>query len=214
MNFVFNKVNIVSRNNLTLCKATYFEACWCLLNHSEPVSCSFLGRHVVSMSNSSYFCIFHTIRKAIDCFNSSIIFPNIDSVSSVYISLTTILFVIGLLGNGFSMIILCNRTLRSISVYRNLFLLCAMNIFYLFAVFLRHVNNYKQDLRTVSFDFCRFHTFAVAFTGHLSSCHLVSTSIQRVHALFRLETHQQTSWVCRRSTKIFFSSSNNFVFCF
>ena len=189
--------SILSENNLTLCKADYFETCWCPLNVSVPTTCPYLLRHVVSLSNSSSFCLYHTIRQTIECFKASLIFPPTNSASGIYISSTLILFLLGLLGNGLSMIILFGKTLRPISVYRNLFILCGLNIFYLLAVLIRHTNLYRQDLRLVSFDFCRYHTFLVAFTGHLCSWQLVSTSIQRVHALLSLQSHRGTSWVSR-----------------
>jgi hypothetical protein len=135
------------------------------------------------------------MRKAIECFNTSFIYPKNDFVSSIYIYLTIFLFVISLIGNGLSIIILLNKILRCISVYRNLTILCILNIFYLFAVLIRHRNNYNQDLRHLSPNICRLHTFIIAFTGHLCSWQLVSTSIQRVHALLSLQVHRQTSWV-------------------
>ena len=189
------QANIVSKNNLTLCKANYMETCWCPVNSNEPVSCPYLLRHVDVISNISYFCVYHTIRQGIDCFNNSLIYPKSESISRLYIYSTILLFIIGLLGNGFSMIILFGRSLRSLSVYRNLFLLCTFNIFYLLAVLIRHSNNYQQDLRDISPQFCRWHTFTVAFTGHLCSWQLVSTSIQRVHALLSLELPRTGSWV-------------------
>ena len=72
-----------------------------------------------------------------------------------------------------------------------------LNIFYLSAILIRHRNSYNQDLRDLSPNICRLHTFIIAFTGHLCSWQLVSTSIQRVHALLSLQAHQQTSWVSR-----------------
>jgi hypothetical protein len=94
------------------------------------------------------------------------------------------------------MIVLCDKKLRRLSIYRNLTILCALNILYLFAILIRHTNIYNQDLRKVSPQACRLHTFIVAFTGHLCSWQLVSTSIQRVYALLSLESHRNTSWVC------------------
>ena len=191
----FFKGNIHSRDNLTLCDANYFEACWCKLNSSEPVICPYLLRHVKSSSNSSYFCVYHTIRKLVECFNPSFIFPKHDFVLPIYIYLTTFLFIIGLIGNGLSIIILLNKTLRYLSVYRNLTILCALNILYLLAILIRHRNNYNQDLRGLSPNICRLHTFIIAFTGHLCSWQLVSTSIQRVHALLSLQVPRETFWV-------------------
>jgi hypothetical protein len=140
--------------------------------------------------------VYHIIRKAIDCYNSSVIFPKTDSVSSVYIYLTTILFIIAIIGNGLSMIILCDKILRRLGVYQNLTILCALNILYLFAILIRHRNTYNQDLRGISPRACRLHSFIVAFTGHLCSWQLVSTSIQRVYALLSLQSHSNSSWVC------------------
>ena len=171
------------------------ETCWCKLNSSERIFCPYLLRYVKSVSNASYFCVYHTLRKTIDCFNSSFIFPKSDSISSVYLHLTTFLFIIGLIGNGLSILILLNKTLRHLSVYRNLAILCVLNIFYLLAILIRHRNTYNQDLRDISANLCRLHAFIVAFTGHLCSWQLVSTSIQRAHALLRLRAHRQTSWV-------------------
>jgi hypothetical protein len=139
--------------------------------------------------------MYHTIRKTIDCFNSTLVFPKLDSVSSIYIYLTIFIFLIGLLGNGLSIIILFHKTLRYLSVYRNLAILCTLNIFYLLAIVIRHRNNYNQDLRDISPKICRLHVFIVAFTGHLCSWQLVSTSIQRVYALLSLQAHRRTSWV-------------------
>lgn len=184
------------------------ETCWCPVNQTDPVSCPFLLRHVNQISNASHFCVYHTIRLAIDCFNVSLVYPKSDSISNFYIYSTFLLFIIGLIGNGFSMIILSGRTLRSLSVYRNLFLLCAFNIFYLFAVLIRHSNFYQQDLREISSEFCRWHTFAVAFTGHLCSWQLVSTSIQRVNALLSLELPRPASWV--KTTKSKNQKENSF----
>jgi hypothetical protein len=65
-------------------------------------------------------------------------------------------------------------------------------------ILIRHKNNYEQDLRDISVEFCRLHTFIVAFIGHLCSWQLVSTSIQRVYALLSLQSHRTTSWVCSR----------------
>ncbi|CAF2848891.1 unnamed protein product [Rotaria sp. Silwood2] len=190
----FDEDNILSRNNLSLCKADYFETCWCKVNSTESIICPYLLRHVISFSNSSYFCVYHTIRKAIECFNSTSIFPKTDSVSTIYVYLTIVIFTIGFIGNGLSMIILLNKTLRRLGFYRNLTILCAFNIFYLLAISIRHINTYSQDLRHISPEVCRLHTFIVAFTGHLCSWQLVSTSIQRVHALFSLHPHQTKSW--------------------
>ncbi len=203
--------NIHSRDNLILCKFNYFEHCWCKLNSTEPIKCPYLLRHVISLSNSSHFCIYHTIRKTIECYNSSFIFPKINSVSNIYIYLTIFLFIIGLIGNGLSIIILLNKTLRRLSVYRNLIILCALNIFYLLAILIRHKNNYNQDIRDISPKLCRLHTFIVAFIGHLCSWQLVSTSIQRAHALFSLQLHFQTSWVCRNKSVLVFIYNENIV---
>ncbi|CAF1215493.1 unnamed protein product [Rotaria sordida] len=186
--------NILSRNNLSLCKANYFETCWCKLNSTEPVTCPYLLRYVVSSSNSSYFCVYHTIRKVIECFNSTSIFSKIDSISIIYIYLTIFIFTIGFIGNGLSIIILFNKKLRCLGVYRNLTILCTLNIFYLLAISIRHINTYNRDLRHISPQLCRLHTFIVAFTGHLCSWQLVSTSIQRVHALLSLDSHRTKSW--------------------
>jgi len=155
-------------------------------------------KHAISFSNSSYFCVYHEIRKTIECFNSSYIFPK-SSVSNVYIYLTISLFIIGLIGNGVSIIILLSTKLRRFSVYRNLAILCFLNILYLASILIRYkTNNYQQDLRDISTEFCRLHAFTVAFLGHLCSWQLVSTSIQRVHALLSLQSHRTTSWVCSR----------------
>ena len=190
---------IHSQDNLTLCSANYFETCWCPWHSSEPTTCPYLLNHVKSLSNSTYFCVYHTIRKGIECFRSSLIFPATDSVSSKYISFTIVLFLIGLIGNGLSLIILFHRTLRSLSVYRNLAILCLLNLLYLFAILIRHQNFYHQDIRDISPNICRWHTFIVAFTGHLCSWQLVSTSTQRVNALLSLQVHGQTSWVRKKS---------------
>lgn len=148
-----------------------------------------------STSNSSYFCVYHTIRRVIECFNSTAIFPKTDSVSTLYVYLTIITFAIGFLGNGLSTVILLNKNLRRLSVYRNLAILCIFNVLYLLAISIRHINTYNQDLRHISSEICRIHTFIVAFTGHLCSWQLVSTSIQRVHALLSLRHHGSKSWV-------------------
>ncbi|UJR37236.1 hypothetical protein I4U23_029945 [Adineta vaga] len=185
---------IITRDNLILCRAEYVQACWCPLNSSEPILCTYLLKHAVSYSNSSYFCVYHLIRKTIECINSSSIFPQ-PPVSNLYHSLTLILFLIGLLGNGISIFILLSTKLRRLNVYRNFSILCFLNILYLATVLIRYKNMYRYDLRIISNEFCRLHTFFIAFIGHLCSWQLVSTSIQRVHALFSLESHQTTSWL-------------------
>lgn len=187
--------DIYSQNNLTLCRANYFETCWCKHNSNETITCPYLLRYVNSISNSSYFCIYHTIRKTIDCFNTIFIFPKSESVSKFYIYLTIFLFIIGLIGNGLSIGILLNKTFRRLSVYQNLVILCIFNIFYLLTVLIRYRNNSNRDIRDISPIMCRLHSFIVAFTGHLCSWQLVSMSIQRVHALLSLQSHRQTSWV-------------------
>ena len=186
---------VISHDNLTLCKATYFEACWCPLNSSQPSLCPYLLRHAVSYSNASYFCVYHTIQQAIECLNASCILPRPDPVSHPYLFITVALLMMGVVGNGLSIVILLGRSLRHLSVYRNLAILCALNILYLSAVCIRHINTYHQDLRDASPELCRLHTFAIAFTGHLCSWQLVSTSIQRVRALLSLELHRAASWV-------------------
>ncbi len=196
--------SIQSRDNLTLCKADYFETCWCKLNTTESITCPYLLRHVIPSSNSSYFCVYHTIRKTIDCFNSSFIFPKMTSVSTIYVYLTIFLFIIGLIGNGLSIIILLNKTLRRLSVYRNLIILCILNIFYLLAVLIRYRNRSNQDIRNISPNICRLHAFIVAFTGHLCSWQLVSMSIQRIHALLSLKSHRKTSWVCKNKLVLYY----------
>ncbi|CAF0774239.1 unnamed protein product [Adineta steineri] len=192
-NFI-REENVLTQNNLKLCKVTYFETCWCKLNSNESVTCPYLLRHVNSSSNSSYFCVYHIIRKTIECFDSSIIYPKDDFVSNTYIYLTIILFLIGIIGNGLSIIVLFDKTLRYLSIYRNLAILCAFNIFYLLSISIRHINKYNQDLRNISPNVCRWHKFIVTFTGHLCTWQLVSTSIQRVHALLSLQLHRTTSW--------------------
>jgi hypothetical protein len=112
------------------------------------------------------------------------------------------MFIIGLLGNGISIIILLSTKLRGLNVYRNLTILCFLNILYLITILIRHENFYQQDLRDISNDFCRLHTFIVAFIGHLCSWQLVSMSIQRVCALLSLQSHRVTSWVCGRIEKL------------
>ncbi|CAF0993981.1 unnamed protein product [Adineta ricciae] len=189
-----NKDFIIARNNLILCRADYFQACWCTVNSTTPISCTYLLRNAASYSNASYFCVYHIIRKTIECINSTHIFPQ-PTVSNVYNYLTALLFFIGLFGNGVSFVILLSTKLRRLNVYRNLSILCFLNILYLAIVLIRYKNIYGYDLRIISNEFCRFHTFLVAFIGHLCSWQLVSTSIQRVHALFSLESHQTTSWV-------------------
>ncbi|CAF0774063.1 unnamed protein product [Rotaria sp. Silwood1] len=185
----------MSQDNLTLCRANYFETCWCQLNSSEPIKCSYLLRHETSFSNSSYFCVYHTIRKAIECFNSSHIFPK-SSTSNVYIYLTLLLCIIGFIGNGISIIILLCSKLSRFNVFKNLSIFCFLNILYLISILIRHVNIYQQDLRDTSTELCRLHRFTVTFIGHLCSWQLVSTSIQRLHALLSLKSHRTKSWVC------------------
>ncbi|CAF0882306.1 unnamed protein product [Adineta steineri] len=186
--------SIISQTNLTLYRADYFQTCWRYLNSSESISCSYLLNHAVSYSNSSYFCVYHTIRQTIECYNSSYIFPK-SIVSNIYLYLTILIFIIGLIGNGISIIVLLSTKLRYLSVYKNLSILCFLNILYLISILIRYKNNYQQDLRDISIDFCRLHTFTVAFIGHLCSWQLVSTSIQRVYALLSLQSHQTTSWI-------------------
>ncbi|CAF1511141.1 unnamed protein product [Rotaria sp. Silwood1] len=202
LNDYFDEDIIISQSNLSLCKANYFEACWCKINTNESITCPYLLRHVNSYSNSSYFCVFHTIRRVIECFNSTLIFPQNDSTLTIIVYLTIFIFTIGFIGNGLSMIILLNRTLRRLSVYRNLTILCAFNILYLLAISIRHLNTYHQDLRNISSNMCRLHTFIVAFTGHLCSWQLVSTSIQRVYALLSLYSHRTKSWTSTLSILI------------
>ncbi|CAF2047548.1 unnamed protein product [Rotaria magnacalcarata] len=188
----------MSINNLTLCRIDYFKACWCQLNASEPIQCSYLLRHAASYSNSSYFCTYHTIRRTIDCLNSSYIFSK-SSASEIYIYSTILIFIIGLLGNGLSIItLLCSKLCR-LDIYKNLTIFCFLNILYLLLVLIRHRNIYHQDLRNISTKFCRMHTFIIAFIGHLCSWQLVSTSIQRLYALLSLKSQRTTSWIqaCR-----------------
>ncbi|CAF1233346.1 unnamed protein product [Adineta ricciae] len=190
------EMNILAYNNLSLCKADYFETCWCKLNRSEVTTCSYLLRHVASSSNLTHFCVYHNIRKIIECFNSTSIFSKSSySASNMYIYFTILLFIVGIIGNGLSIIVLFAKTLRCLSIYRNLIILCALNIFYLLAISSRHINIYNQDLRNISPNVCRWHTFIVAFTGHLCSWQLVSTSIQRVHASLSLQLHRTASWI-------------------
>ncbi|CAF1262732.1 unnamed protein product [Rotaria sordida] len=184
----------MSQNNLTLCRANYFETCWCHVNSSELVKCSYLLRHATSFSNSSYFCVYHTIRKAIECFNSSYVFPN-SPVSNFYIYMTLLLCIIGFIGNGISIIILLCSKLNRFNVYKNLTIFCFLNILYLISILIRHINIYQQDLRDTSTELCRLHRFTVTFIGHLCSWQLVSTSIQRLHALLSLKPHPTTSWI-------------------
>ena len=186
---------VISHDNLTLCGATYFETCWCPLNSSQPSLCPFLLRYAVAYSNASYFCVYHTIRQTIECLNTSCVFPRADPVSHPYLFITVALLVMGVVGNGLSIVTLLDRSLRQLSVYRNLAILCALNILYLSAVSIRHINTYHRDLRDASPSLCRLHTFAIAFTGHVCSWQLVSTSIQRVRALLSLELHRTASWV-------------------
>ncbi|CAF5113630.1 unnamed protein product, partial [Rotaria sp. Silwood1] len=83
--------------------------------------------------------------------------------------------------------------------YPHLPILHTFNILYLLTISIRHLNTYHQDLRNISSNMCRLHTFIVAFTGHLCSWQLVSTSIQRVYALLSLYSHRTKSWVCTSS---------------
>ncbi|CAF3352072.1 unnamed protein product [Rotaria socialis] len=191
----------MSINNLTLCQIDYFKACWCQLNASEPIQCSYLLRHAVSYSNSSYFCTYHTIRRSIDCWNSSYILSK-SSASEIYIYSTILIFIIGLLGNGLSIITLLCSKLRRLNIYKNLTIFCFLNILYLLSVLIRYRNIYHQDLRSVSTKFCQIHTFIVAFIGHLCSWQLVSTSIQRLYALLSLKSQRTTSWI--QTCRIFF----------
>jgi hypothetical protein len=108
-----------------------------------------------------------------------------------------------MLGNGISILILLGTKLHHLSVYRNLTILCLLNIFYLILMLIRDENIYKQDLRNLSMNFCRLHVFLAAFIGHLCSWQLVSTSIQRVYALLSLQSHRTTSWVCSRRKENF-----------
>lgn len=173
----------------------YFETCWCKSNSNQSIVCPYLLRHVGTLSDSNYFCTYHTIRKLVECFNSTIVYPRQESISFVYITLTILLFIIGLIGNGLSIVILFRRSLRQISVYQNLIILCSLNILYLFTILIRHRNPYNRDLREISSDVCRKHVFSVALTGHLCSWQLVSTSIQRVYSLLRLQSQRDGSWV-------------------
>ena len=66
-------------------------------------------------------------------------------------------WMMGVVGNGLSIVILLGRSLRHLSVYRNLAILCALNILYLSAVCIRHINTYHQDLRDASPELCRLH---------------------------------------------------------
>jgi hypothetical protein len=116
-------------------------------------------------------------------------------VSNLYLYVTIIISIIGILGNGFAIVVLFDKTLRRLSVYRNLIIYCALNILYLLAISSRHINSYNQDLRDISPSICRWHSFVVAFTGHLCSWQLVSTSIQRLHALLSLQLNRTASWV-------------------
>ncbi|CAF2908711.1 unnamed protein product [Rotaria sp. Silwood2] len=191
---IINEKLIISQNNLTLCRANYFETCWCQVNSSELVKCSYLLRHATSFSNSSYFCVYHTIRKVIECFNSTSIVPQ-SSVSNVYIYLTLLLCIIGFIGNGISIIVLLCSKLSRFNVFKNLTIFCFLNILYLISILIRHMNIYQQDLRDTSTELCRLHRFIVTFIGHLCSWQLVSTSIQRLHALLSLKSNRTTSWI-------------------
>lgn len=95
-----------------------------------------------------------------------------------------------------------NTKLQRLCIYRNLTILCFLNIFYLISIFIRYKNTSDQDIREISIEFCRLHTFFVAFLGHLCSWQLISTSIQRVHGLLSLQSHQTISWM--RTWFIFF----------
>lgn len=185
----------MSQNNLTACQIDYFKTCWCRLNSLKPTQCSYLLRYVDSYSNASYFCTYHTIRKTMDCFDKSYIFPKA-SVSNMYIYFMILIFIVGLLGNGLSIITLIFSKLQRLNVYKNLAILCFLNILYLLTILIRYKNIYHQDLRNVSTIHCRIHSFIVAFIGHLCSWQLVSTCIQRLHALLSLKLHRAASWVC------------------
>jgi hypothetical protein len=130
----------------------------------------------------------------VECFNAHHIIPK-TTVSNIHLYLSLMLFTIGMIGNGISTLILLSTKLRHLSVYRNLTILCLLNIFYLTLILIRDENIYKQDLRNFSMDFCRLHVFLTAFIGHLCSWQLVSTSIQRVYALLSLQSHRTASWV-------------------
>ena len=186
---------IITENNLTLCHADYFQACWCKWNSSQPSECTYLLRYAKCFSNTSYFCIYHIIRNTIECFDSKYILPKY-SISTIPLYFSRIFFLIGLIGNGISILILLSTKLRYLSIYRNLTILCLLNILYLISIFVREENFAKQDLRNISVEFCRLHVFFTAILGHLCSWQLVSTSVQRVHALLSLQSHRTTSWVC------------------
>ena len=194
--FSLLKNGITSENNLTLCHADYFQSCWCRWNSSQPMECTYLLRYAKCFSNTSYFCIYHIIRNTIECFDSKYILPKYP-ISNLFSYFSLAFFLIGVIGNGMSIVILLSTKLRNFSIYRNLTILCLLNILYLISIFIREKNFSNQDLRNISVDFCRFHVFLTAFVGHLCSWQLVSTSIQRVHALLSLQSHRTTSWVCK-----------------
>lgn len=185
---------IISQTNLTLCSADYFQTCWCFPNSSRIQRCNYLLKYIESFSNSSRLCVYHTVRHSIDCFQTDAIGSENVSVSIFYVYASWILFLVGLVGNGISILILISSTLHRSNIYRNFIILCCFNIVYLFFVLIRHSNSYDQDLRTVSTRWCHVHAFLVAFSGHLCSWQLVSTSIQRVYALFTLQSRRTTSW--------------------
>ncbi|CAF1287355.1 unnamed protein product [Didymodactylos carnosus] len=152
------------------------------------------------MSNSSHICMWHIIRKTIDCFDQSILIPSskrssVLSSSLFYRYSTIILFFIGLCGNGFSIVILFRKSLRKFSVYRSLSVICILNIFYLILIVIRHNNIYKIDIRLLSVSICRLHSFLVAYFGHLCSWQLCSMSIERVHDLLSLKQRRSSSWL-------------------
>jgi len=190
-----SSLGIASKTNLTLCYADYFETCWCNSIDSKLKTCFYLLRHVSIHSNSSYFCVYHLIKNATECYKSSAIFSSHQTLSTFYTYCSLILFIFGLTGNGISIVILLNTKLQRLCIYRNLTILCFLNIFYLISIFIRHKNAFNEDIREISIKFCRLHTFFVAFLGHLCSWQLISTSIQRVHALLSLQSHRTTSWV-------------------
>ncbi|CAF0785606.1 unnamed protein product [Didymodactylos carnosus] len=209
-----NQMPAVTKTNLTLCGYNYFYTCWCSSVNSNLSSCTFLLRHVAS--NSSHICVWHIIRQLVECFDISVLQPSAAIIqsstlsdhhnqayfsSSLYIYCTIILFVIGLFGNGLSVLILLSKSLRKLSVYRNLAIICGLNIAYLTSIFVRHNNFYKHDIRKLSVRKCHLHSFLVAYLGHLCSWQLCSMSIERVHALLSLQAHRPTSWI--RTTILF-----------
>ncbi|CAF0794520.1 unnamed protein product [Didymodactylos carnosus] len=200
--------SIVTKTNLTLCKFNYFQACWCSSTNANLSSCNFLLRYVTS--NSSHICIWHIIRELIECFDISVLNRTVSSTkssilsnyqnhtyfpSSFYSYCTIILFIIGLCGNGLSILTLLSKSLRKLNVYRNLAVICSLNIIYLISIFVRYNNIYKHDIRKLSVEICRLHSFLVAYVGHLCSWQLCSMSIERVYALLSLQSYRPTSWI-------------------